>query len=195
MVNKKDLEDLKVIYEDLLEASERRNDKKRKEQTEEIKTAMEGFVNKKLEEVKTSILEESKHRRSNEKNVIMYGIHENVQDLKKEVETVFNEMDMPEAPQDIAAIFRIGKPQKSKIRPVKVCFHCTHSAEKALRNKKLLKEKMDVYVNEDLTPEQMNELKTLKDEAKKRNEEDEKNGETWIVVGRRTNPKLKKIKK
>lgn len=176
--------------------------KNREEFTKEIqdlKKTMKDYTDKQVEETKNHIMEEMKHRFSNQRNIILNGISEEKEDVKKEVEVILKEICIQDTIADISTAFRLGKQQRNKTRPVKVCFYSMSSAERALKNRSLLKEKglNNIFINEDLTKEQMKDLRDMKDEAKRMNERGEnlKNGESWIIVGRRTNPRMKKIMK
>ena len=195
MVNKQELSEALRGLEERMEKNIKKEMKQQlKEQSQELKSTLEEYVNKKIEEVQASIYEEMTRIISNQRNVIMNGISED-KDAKTEVEKILKELNMTEAVNDISTVFRLGKQQANKTRPVKVCFFSHDSAEKALRNGRTLKARdINIYINEDLTKNQMTELKKLKEEAKRRNHEKEdlKNGEAWVVSGRRSNPRLRK---
>ena len=91
---------------------------------------LENFVNKKVETAKEDIFEELNQRKSKETNVIIQGIKEKKgEDLKKEVNGILEELGMDEQKKDICYTTRIGTQQTGKIRPIKLVFFTTFSAQ------------------------------------------------------------------
>jgi len=191
MVNKKDLDEL---YERMATLVKRENKKLK----DEIFEKMEEKMNEKIKCHTEDIFGEVSHREENKKNVVIYGLKEENEDeeLDKLLKLLGEETN-EDLERDVKIKFRLGKDRKRE-RPLKVVFFCAHSAELALKHAKKLKYKEGydhVFVSEDLTVQQLQRTKELKEKAKNWNEEkkDLNKGEKWILVGRRTNPQLKKI--
>lgn len=161
---------------------------------------LEQYVNKKIKTLKEEIFSEMRNRKEKETNVIIFGLQDKKgEDLMKETSKILEAIDMESEKKDVAFVRRIGKVQEGKVRPIKLGFFCSNSAQKALGNSKLLKSKeMKIFIREDLTQSQIEHFNELKEKMLARNEElekDRKNKEKWIMVGKRSNPFLKKVTK
>lgn len=200
MVNKKEMEELRGIIKSENEKSETRmtNIIKKESKTleEHLTILMETKIAEKVAEEVEEIYKEMEQRKEKERNVVIYGLKEKRnENLKNDIAKLMNDIELTEVIEDISFSSRMGKPQDSKNRPVKVGFLCTNNAEKVLKNAKKLKDREEkIYINEDLTQKQMKRIKEMKEDALLKNQEDTdlKNGEKWIVVGRRS-PRMKKV--
>lgn len=151
------------------------------------------FLDGKMEEQKKEIIGEMQQRMENQSNVIIYGINEHGDD-KVEVKKIIEKLE-ENAKDDIKFFHRLGKAQKDKTRPIKVAFFCTTSAQKVLRKSNMLKDST-IYIKEDLTKKQMDDVKEMQKKIREKNETEKellsKNGEKWILINRK-NPSMRKI--
>lgn len=173
--------------------------KENKENSVRLEVCIKTFFEKRIIQEKNEIFNEMMMRREKEKNIMIFGLTESKdEDIKDEIGKLLDDISVPEGKLDIKTIKRIGNAMPGKIRPVKAEFHCVYTAQKIKRNSKELKAlNRKVWIQEDLTTKQLDDYKKLKEDAVKKNDEkvDLNNDEKWIVVGRRSNPYLKKVKK
>ncbi|XP_061728918.1 uncharacterized protein LOC133533861 [Cydia pomonella] len=129
------------------------------------------------------LIKEIRERAYREKNIIIYGISEladgNIQEKQQhdnnEVHNITQLIiENSPVPQQI---FRLGKFNPNKTRPVKVCYDSAQTVKQILRNKNKIENK-EAKIYADLTPTQQNNLKALRQELRTRQE----NGENNITI-------------
>lgn len=196
MVNKYELAEAISGLKDFIVQKINNQEKQLKKYIEET---LDENLEKKFEVKVKKVYKEVQDRKEKERNIIIFGIPEDKsENLNNEVAELLKEIDLEEVIKDLKFAARLGKYSEKKSRPVKAGFYCTVSAEKALRNANKLKNcKKKIYINEDLTQNQIKDLKEMRETALLMNLEDGdlKEDEKWIVTGRRSNPVLKKIVK
>lgn len=117
------------------------------------------------------------------KNIILCNVPEStkvtVSDKILDDQTVITEiiskLDIP-AKNNIVKIYRFGKSNNNKPRPIKIHFNNSQTARTLQGKKHLLNDNLRIY--SDSTPAQQNHLKNLRAELEKR----KSNGETDITI-------------
>lgn len=132
-----------------------------------------------------NIIAEMHERTQRERNVIISGIVEinskNFEERqshdKSEVAKVLKPFVANYA--DPVKVFRLGKYDEKKSRPIKVCFASPATAKSIFRNKSAITERSkEIKIYSDETPLQKETLKKLRDELKRRTE----NGENDLTI-------------
>lgn len=130
--------------------------------------------------IQEEIIVELNERSQRCKNIILYGIAEpDSKDTDERraydksavldiIKTILDDCPIPEK------IFRLGKYDSNKNRPLKVCFAIEESAKNILRNKNKC-QKENVKIFSDQTPQQQAYRKLLKDDLERRTKEGETN--------------------
>ena len=165
---------------------------------------MEGEVasgmEKAKEEVKDELREEMQKREENRENIVVYGLKEPEEDdgIKRKDEDVAMVMRMAteigvEFKGEVKSIYRAGKKDGDRPRPLVVKVEDDETRERILANAKRMAGKDDwkrVFVSHDWTWRQREEMR--KEEAKLKEEADKRNRENTtgragkcVVVGRR----------
>jgi regulator of replication initiation timing len=137
------------------------------------------------------VITEFRDRCDREKNIVIFGVDEVSGGTateqravdKEQAETITKTIyeDCPEP----TWIFRIGRYNAEKKRPLKVCFGESSSAKYILRNKAKCSQNVRIY--SDQTPAQQEHLKGLRNELKRRQDSGEEHLTIRYVKG---NPKM-----
>ena len=139
---------------------------------------------------------EANEKKSREPNLILHGVPEsgstNVDDRKKHeqefVADLFQELGLV----DVAykALYRLGKPNQTQKRPLKLVIEDIKGKERIMSNLKKLKDKekfIGVSITDDYTPSERKLIKDKVEEAKVKNKQESLNSNyVWKVRG---NPK------
>lgn len=165
------------------------------EKIEKSINSMKEYVDDKVMKELTTVTNEFESRKDSQRNIIVYGLDED-ENLSDQIKDLLDDLDLEEVVDDIKFKMRLGKQMDGKIRPIKIGFHLTSSAEECLKKSKILKGR-SIWIREDLTKIQLEKLRNLKMEAQKKNDDADlkKKGLQWILVGRRGNPHLKLVNK
>lgn len=136
-----------------------------------------------------NIITELQERNFRAKNIIVAGIPEPKSINKTEMENSDEieiakivKMVVPDSAKPLR-IFRLGKLNTDKNRPIKVCFESQDSAINILKNKNNINHNSTVKIYSDQTPCQREQLKKLKDELGRRSENGEKNLSIKYIKG------------
>lgn len=129
-----------------------------------------------------NLMHEFNDRLQRQKNIVIVGIQEinetsfttrNMHDEQAVLKTLKLLHETCPIP---TKIFRLGKYNSEKSRPLKICFETTEIPKYLLKNKNKLPDNILIY--SDRTPAQRNYLQCLNDEIKTR----EKNGESDLII-------------
>lgn len=142
-------------------------------------TALSSSLLHETPNISETIISEISARETRSKNIILVGISEpivankdeRIEKDKNEVIKVLKKIvaDCPEP----ARLFRLGKYNPKKQRPIKVCFQSKEAALLLLRNKNNL-ESDNFKIYSDQTPQQQKHLKDLQEQLKREHEKGNK---------------------
>lgn len=107
-------------------------------------------LEKRLESQNETILQ--LQRQVNSNNLIIFGIKENEEEDNVEdsvMVMIKSKLQVDMRDGEIDQLYRLGKKQANRIRPIKVCFASNGAKSKILKNRTKLAG-TDIYVNEDL---------------------------------------------
>lgn len=127
-------------------------------------------------------IKELGEREKRASNIIVFGfpetngcsLDERNTEERKEVAALLNSVD-DRIQADEVRIYRLGKPQDGKVRPIKVVFKDRETAVQVLKQKKKLDSSRGIYIKSDLTVIQRNYLRNLVSELRRRTENGEQN--------------------
>lgn len=125
-------------------------------------------MEKRIEEQENRIQQQEKERRS--RNVIIHGIEEkeaNVKELEQNIiQMLHNTLKLEILLMEIDVIYRLGPKNPQKTRPIMVKFLTQRRAQEVLKNRRYLKN-TKIYVNEDITKEEVEKRRKLVDSMKR----------------------------
>lgn len=118
------------------------------------------------------IVTEIGERQKRASNVMLYNVPENTDDIH-EVTTISRELTGINDLNVVRAV-RVGKPNKNGARPIKVTYQNPEVAMMVIKNKRKINKSRKIFVEPDMTPQQMITMKKLKDELQDRKNKGEK---------------------
>ena len=116
-----------------------------------------------------------KEREKRSCNLMIFGVKEKFDgdsegDLNK-AKSILTGLDK-DAGKPIVGVYRVGKPETAKVRPLRVTFSLSSEVKQILRVKNNIKEQ-GIYIKSDQTPMQRAYLKALLEELEERKKKDE----------------------
>ena len=157
---------------------------------ESIDEKMQGIENINSETICTKVVTEISERENRANNIIMHGIDESNEEdgadrTREDWETikqVLTEIGIEEQPGDQTMMKRLGERTEDKKRPILISLKDKRTKQEIITKARKLKDSekfKQVGISHDLTKIQREELKNLREEARKKSTEET----TYIVIG------------
>ena len=157
---------------------------------ESIDEKMQGIENINSETICTKVVTEISERENRANNIIMHGIdksnEEDGADRTREdwetIKQVLTEIGIEEQPGDQTTMKRLGERTEDKKRPILISLKDKRMKQEIITKARKLKDSekfKQVGISHDLTKIQREELKNLREEARKKSTEET----TYIVIG------------
>nr|CAI5845548.1 unnamed protein product [Callosobruchus analis] len=126
------------------------------------------------------LIEELQERQARSKNILMFGIAESsekdrVARAQEEKTVVENTLRQCSNTADDIKLFRLGKYEPGKVRPIKVMFTSAQTVTEILKNKSKISNDSSIYIKPDLTKQQREHHKQVIAELERRKQAGEQN--------------------
>lgn len=118
------------------------------------------------------VISEIQERQKRASNVMFYNLPENLNDPQEVTTISKNITDINDL--KVMKAIRVGKANKNGARPLKVIFNSPDVALMVIRNKRKINTNRKIFIEPDMTPQQLINMNKLKDELRNRKTKGEK---------------------